>query len=136
MNRLKAVKPDGPLSFIDHLEELRICTIKCLIAIIIMACFFYSQIDSVFSFLVKPVGKLVFTSPGGAFNARMMLAFLGGAILSSPYILYQIWMFASLGLTDKEKNISFFTGPAHWCCFYAALLLLILWRSLFQCVFY
>ena len=116
--RFRIDQDRNTLPFLDHLEELRIRLIKCLVAVVIAACFFYNCIDSILAFLIKPVGQLVFTSPGGAFNARMTLTLLGAIILASPIILYQIWMFIACGLTEKEKKYIYFYGPSSFLFFF------------------
>jgi len=39
-----------------------------------------------------------------AFTTKLMLAFWGGALLSMPFVLYQIWQFVVVGLKEKEKR--------------------------------
>lgn len=99
------------LSFFDHLDELRSRLIKSFVAVIVAACFFYFFIDSILIVLIRPVGRVVFTSPSDAFVARVMLAVCGGIILAVPVILYQIWRFVSEGLKEHEKRYVYFFGP-------------------------
>jgi sec-independent protein translocase protein TatC len=99
------------LSFLDHLDELRSRLIKSFVAVIVAACFFYSFIDSILTVLIRPVGRVVFTSPSDAFVARVTLAVCGGIVLAVPVILYQIWMFVSEGLKEREKRYVYFFGP-------------------------
>jgi sec-independent protein translocase protein TatC len=40
------------------------------------------------------------------FTAQMWIAFIGGIVVSSPYILFEIFRFIRPALTDKEKNAS------------------------------
>jgi sec-independent protein translocase protein TatC len=39
------------------------------------------------------------------FNICLKAAFLGGAVISSPFLIYQVWCFIFPALTDKEKNV-------------------------------
>ena len=51
------------------------------------------------------IGKsLVFTHPMDALNLDLQVALLGGAILASPFILYQVWLFIAPGLYQKERR--------------------------------
>jgi len=90
------------ISFFDHIEELQSRLIKSIVAIFIAACFFYIVVDEVFKVLVKPVGQLIFTAPGEAFVARIMLTVLGGFFLALPIVLYQVWQFiATIDLISR-----------------------------------
>ncbi|MGQ0828260.1 MAG: twin-arginine translocase subunit TatC [Bacteroidota bacterium] len=40
------------------------------------------------------------------FTAQMWISFLGGSILGSPYILWELWRFIKPALKEKEKNAS------------------------------
>ena len=37
-------------------------------------------------------------------NLYIHVALVGGAILASPFILYQVWLFIAPGLYQKEKR--------------------------------
>lgn len=105
------------LSFFDHFEELRNRLVKSILAVLIAACFFYAFVDEIFALLIKPVGKLVFTAPGEAFVARIMLAFFGGIFMALPVILYQIWRFVAAGLEEREVKYVRFFAPCSFLLF-------------------
>ena len=90
------------LSFFDHLEELRQRLIRSLLALCLGCFIAYPFIDSILTIIIQPIGSLIFTHPAGAFSARVNLTLLAGFFLALPFILYQIWMFVSIGLTLKE----------------------------------
>ncbi|MBP9854752.1 MAG: twin-arginine translocase subunit TatC [Candidatus Omnitrophica bacterium] len=102
---------DPSNSIWDHIEELRVRVIKSLLGMIVGAFIFYSFVDHVMFLIVKPVGRLVFTSPADAFVARMLLTLLGGFVIALPVILYQVWSFIALGLRDEEKKYAALYGP-------------------------
>ncbi|MBN1869127.1 MAG: twin-arginine translocase subunit TatC [Candidatus Omnitrophica bacterium] len=104
-------KSSGDLSFFAHYEELRIRLIKCVIAFLVSSCLFYAVVDKVLAYIVKPVGQLVFTAPGEAFIARIMLALLGGLFLSLPVVLYQVWRFVAEGLKEHEARYARVFAP-------------------------
>ena len=97
-------KSPEDLSFFTHCEELRNRLIKSIVAVLSAACLFYLIVDKVFAFVIKPVGRVVFTAPGEAFVARIMLAFFGGIFLALPVVLYQVWRFVAAGLKEHEAK--------------------------------
>lgn len=113
-----SANPDG-LSFWGHLDELRSRLIKSFLAIIIAACAFYPFVDPFLAFLIRPVGKVVFTSPADAFVIRLMLLICGGVVLALPVIVYQLWQFVAAGLKENEKKYIFFFAPASFILFIA-----------------
>jgi sec-independent protein translocase protein TatC len=51
------------------------------------------------------IGKsLVFTHPMDPLNLDLQVSLIGGAIIASPFILYQVWLFIAPGLYRKERR--------------------------------
>ena len=48
--------------------------------------------------------KLVYLNPTDPFNLYLKIAALAGLFLTSPFVLYQVWMFISPGLYRNEKR--------------------------------
>src|SRR5439155_24994212 len=48
--------------------------------------------------------KLVYSTPTEPFNLYLKVSALAGLFLTSPYVLYQVWLFISPGLYRKEKK--------------------------------
>ena len=48
--------------------------------------------------------KLVYLNPTEPFNLYLKIAALVGLFLTSPFVLYQVWMFISPGLYRNEKR--------------------------------
>jgi sec-independent protein translocase protein TatC len=101
------------MSFLEHLEELRTRIFHALIAIGIGmgACWFYHE--QLFALIQKPIldvlkhygiEKLVFLTPTEPFNLYLKVSALAGVFVTSPYVLYQVWLFISPGLYRKEKK--------------------------------
>lgn len=102
---------DRKLTFIEHLEELRIRIIKSVVFIIIVAGILYSLADRILAYLVSPVGgTLVFIAPQEAFITNIKVALFGGLFFSSPFVLYQIWQFVSAGLKKNERRYTSLFG--------------------------
>ena len=94
-----------------HLQELRKRLILSFIAVGIgfMGCYAFKE--TIFDLLAFPLlkmmpagGALIFTSVAEAFFTYMKVAFIAGLILTSPFILYQVWAFVAPGLYQKEKR--------------------------------
>ena len=102
------------MGFLDHLEELRKRIIHSLIAVVIgfFACWAYAE--RIYNVVQRPVidalqhngvpQKLTFLSPTEPFNLYVKTALLAGLFVTSPYVLYQVWMFISPGLYRNEKR--------------------------------
>ena len=110
-------KSPEDLSFFAHYEELRNRLIKSIVAVLVAACLFYLIVDKVFAFVIKPVGRLVFTAPGEAFVARIMLALFGGIFLALPVVLYQVWRFVAAGLKEHEAKYVRIFAPCSFVLF-------------------
>ncbi|MCB9771448.1 MAG: twin-arginine translocase subunit TatC [Candidatus Omnitrophica bacterium] len=106
------------LSFFSHLHELRDRLIKSLAAFVVCTVVVWNFLDPVIRFVVRPVGRIVFTSPVEAFNGRMTLAMTGGFLFALPVILYHFWKFISLGLTVKEQRYVRIFGPLSLAFFF------------------
>jgi sec-independent protein translocase protein TatC len=94
-----------------HLQELRKRLILSFIAVGAGFVFCYAFAESIFNILAAPLikmmpngGSLVFISVAEAFFTYMKVAFVAGLILTSPFVLYQIWAFVAPGLYQKEKK--------------------------------
>jgi sec-independent protein translocase protein TatC len=98
----------------SHLGELRKRLILSFIAMAVgfVAC--YAVKETIFDILAAPLlhimqgmkidGTMIFTSVAEAFFAYMKVAFIAGIILTSPFLLYQVWAFVAPGLYQHEKR--------------------------------
>lgn len=96
------------MSLMEHLDELRKRLIRAVIFLGIgfgVAWFFHVQL---FEVIKRPLDKLHiplnFTHPTDILNLYIKTAFVGGFILASPFILYQLWLFISPGMYSHEKK--------------------------------
>jgi sec-independent protein translocase protein TatC len=104
----------GSMSFLEHLEELRKRIFHSLgaVAVGMGICWLYHQ--QLFGYMQKPIldvlrenklpEKLVYLTPTEPFNLYLKVSALAGLFLTSPYVLYQVWLFISPGLYRKEKR--------------------------------
>jgi len=102
------------MSFLQHLEELRMRIIRALMAVGIgfCACWYYAE--RIFSYMQRPImtalanhhldTKLVYLSPTEPFNMYLKVGFIAGLFVASPFVLYQLWAFVAPGLYRDEKR--------------------------------
>jgi sec-independent protein translocase protein TatC len=96
------------MSLMEHLDELRKRIVHS--ALYLAAGFIVAWLfkDALLNFLQRPllkIGKsLVFTHPMDALNLYLQVALLAGAIIASPFILFEVWLFIAPGLYQKEKR--------------------------------
>ncbi len=105
------------MSFLEHLEELRRRLVYSAIAVAVgsLACWIY--VERIYDFVQRPiidalardgmVAKLTFLNPVDPFNLYLKTAVFAGLFLTSPFVLYQVWMFISPGLYRNEKRYVF-----------------------------
>jgi sec-independent protein translocase protein TatC len=97
------------MTFLEHLEELRVRLIRSLIALVLGFVASWSYHEKIFHFLTEPLRtaypgvKFITTGPSEALVLYMKMAFFVGIFLAAPYLLYQIWAFVAPGLYAHEK---------------------------------
>jgi sec-independent protein translocase protein TatC len=99
------------MTLMEHLEELRKRLIRSVAFLVVGFGVAYAFHERLYGIVQKPLDdlhiKLHFTHPTDGLNLYLKTAFLGGAILAAPFILYQVWLFISPGLYAKEKKYVF-----------------------------
>ncbi len=96
------------MSLMEHLDELRrrIIHSAAYLAIgFVVAYVFHERLYGLVQAPLDKLGiKLNYTHPMDALNLYLQVSLIGGAILASPFILYQVWLFIAHGLYQKEKR--------------------------------
>ncbi len=96
------------MTLMEHLEELRKRLIRAVIFLLAGFGIAYAFHERLYGIIQKPLDDLHiplnFTHPTDGLNLYLKTAFLGGAILAAPFILYQVWLFISPGLYASEKK--------------------------------
>ena len=102
------------MSFLQHLEELRVRIIHALVAVAVgfAACWYYAE--RLFGYIQRPMmealanhhldTQLVYLNPTEPFNMYLKVGFIAGLFVASPYVLYQVWAFIAPGLYRHEKR--------------------------------
>jgi len=108
----KEEEPPREMTFTEHLNELRVRLVRCLIAAFVgfLAC--YGFAEQLFMLLMQPLitllepsgGSLIYTGLPEAFFTHLKVAALAGLFVASPYVFYQIWMFIAPGLYEGERK--------------------------------
>ena len=97
------------MPFSDHLEELRQRILNSIFLTLICIVFSFLVIKPLIRFLEIPAQniRLLQLSPGEFLFVSIKVAGYSGLIVALPYILYQVVLFVSPGLTEKEKSLIF-----------------------------
>jgi sec-independent protein translocase protein TatC len=96
------------MSLMEHLEELRKRILHSLAFIAIGLCVAYFFYGKLFGIVEKPLNDLHiplnYTHPTDTINLALKTSLYGGAILASPFVLYQLWLFIAPGMYSNEKR--------------------------------
>jgi sec-independent protein translocase protein TatC len=96
------------MSLMEHLEELRKRIIHSAIYLSVGFVVAYMFHERLYGFVQAPLQRLGihlnYTHPMDPLNLYLQVALIGGAILASPFILYQVWLFIAPGLYQKERR--------------------------------
>ena len=96
------------MSLMEHLEELRRRIVHSFLYLIAGFAIAWIFRDRLVDFIQAPLnhdGKsLNMIHPMDGMNMAIHVSLVGGAILASPFILYQVWLFIAPGLYQKERR--------------------------------
>jgi len=102
------------MGFLEHLEELRKRIVYSVISVAVGTALCWGYRERIYAFMQKPImealhshglaEKLVYLNPIDPFNLYLKISMLGGLFLTSPFVLYQVWLFISPGLYRTEKR--------------------------------
>lgn len=100
--------------FLTHLSDLRAVLVRALLGIGVGLIVCATFADKLLNWLSEPIqealGKeahLVVLAPHEYFFTEMKAALIGGVLLASPWVFYQIWLFVAPGLYKNEKKMAF-----------------------------
>ncbi len=121
------------MSLGDHLEELRIRFILALLGLgaaivvtLIFGKFIIAFIERPYVAALGENARLQSLAPADGFISYMNIAMAAGAILASPWIFYQLWMFISAGLYPHERRYVYVVVPFSVLLFVSGVLLFVL----------
>jgi sec-independent protein translocase protein TatC len=106
------------MSFLEHLDELRKRIFHSVVAVAAGAVVAWFYRETLVGYMQRPIvevlhsyhlpEQLVYLNPTEPFNLYLKISVLAGLFLTSPYVLYQVWLFISPGLYRREKR---YVGP-------------------------
>ncbi|HOZ45754.1 MAG TPA: twin-arginine translocase subunit TatC [Candidatus Hydrogenedentes bacterium] len=100
---------EARMTFTEHLGELRTRIVRAGVALVIGFVVCYALSNQIFAYVRWPLRALedawVALSPIEPVLVKLKIAGYGGALLMSPYILYQACAFVFPGLTRKERSV-------------------------------
>lgn len=104
---------DGKMSLLEHLDELRKRIIRACLGVLVGILVGFAFINQIFDFVLQPTFRampagrtLIYTRPGEAFSMYVTVSLITGAVLASPFIMYQVWKFIAPGLYSNEKRFA------------------------------
>ena len=102
---------DHTMGLMDHLRELRKRLIYSFIAITLGAIASYVYAGELFNVLCAPYfeafpnSPLIGTAPTEAWVLKIKVSVFAGALLTSPVLFYQLWLFVAPGLYAHERKL-------------------------------
>ena len=109
MARLKPVRHDEQISFVDHLDELRSRIIYSLVALTasFVVCFWQSSLilDIAAAPLPEADQALIVLAPTEAFMTTITVCMYAAIILAAPFISYQIFAYVLPAFSPRERRV-------------------------------
>jgi sec-independent protein translocase protein TatC len=115
----EAPDPEGRMSLMDHLRELRNRLVKAILGLTLGTVVGFVYFDKFWNFLIGPYCRLpaayklkagectlVQQSVFEGFMVNLQVALIFGAVVSAPIWLYQVWAFVTPGLYRNERRYS------------------------------
>jgi Tat protein translocase TatC len=111
---------DERMSFGDHIEALRWHLIRALFGIALCMGICLINGRGLLDFLLAPLrqalaahnaGQVVVKGIMEGFAAFFEISLLGGLVLASPWVIYQLWGFLAPGLYPHEKRLVYRSVP-------------------------
>lgn len=102
------------MTFLEHLEEFRNLILRCMTIFaicLLIVVFFFPFFSDVLNYPLQKIMNsnpdvihgLVTNSPTGVFSVLLRICFIGGVVVSMPFLLYLIIRFVNPGLILNEK---------------------------------
>jgi len=121
---------DREMDFFEHLEELRVRLIRCILYAAIGMAVAWRYAQPIMDLLLHPVkpavmehgGRIVYTHLLEPFMMQIQVALVGGLVLAAAPILWEIWAFVAPGLLPHERRYVLYTLPASILLFFAGVL--------------
>jgi sec-independent protein translocase protein TatC len=102
---------DGTMTLIDHLKELRVRLLFCIMYLTIGTFVLFYVSGYTFELLAVPYfshfpkESLIGTGPAEAFLLKLKVAFFASILATSPLLFHQVWLFVKPGLYEHERKM-------------------------------
>jgi sec-independent protein translocase protein TatC len=117
LGRFGSPDPDRPLfamtSVLEHLDRFRKGVIRSAIGVGVGILVAFTYINEIVEFVFRPIrsvlppgSKMIYTVPGEAFSVYVTIALIAGIVLTSPFIMYQVWQIIAPALYVKQKRFA------------------------------
>nr|VFK37262.1 MAG: sec-independent protein translocase protein TatC [Candidatus Kentron sp. SD]VFK42289.1 MAG: sec-independent protein translocase protein TatC [Candidatus Kentron sp. SD]VFK80561.1 MAG: sec-independent protein translocase protein TatC [Candidatus Kentron sp. SD] len=106
--------PEGEMSFLSHLIELRNRLLRSLLAVLVVLLALVPFANDLYEWLSAPLLKylpqgtsMIATEVASPFFAPFKLAIVTAIFITMPIIIHQLWAFVAPGLYRKEKRLAY-----------------------------
>ena len=111
---------EGGMPFQEHITELRRRVMHCAIAIVVTTIIAFIFHEQILTLLMKPAqgfteipsGKPIYTDLTEFISTAMKASLLVGFFAAMPFVLFQMVMFVSPGLSPSERRYLYALMPA------------------------
>jgi sec-independent protein translocase protein TatC len=103
-----------PSGLLEHLDALRKHLFRMVLAITIGMVICATFTSQIIDFLAKPIGGLSHLQaidPTETIGVFMKVALWGGFSLATPYIAFELWLFAAPGVKARARRMSLIAIP-------------------------
>ncbi len=109
MIRKKQSKVSNDQSVFGHLGELRIRILFIVIFFVAALIVSFVFVGNIYNFLVLPAQgqKLTVLGPGDVVSVYFMIAGFAALAVTTPFLLWQLWLFVAPGLREQERRYAF-----------------------------
>lgn len=120
-----AASIEQPEALLKHLNDLRKHLFRIFIALVLGVVIVSIFTPQLLDLLAAPIGgldALVAIDVTETVGVFMRIAVFGALVLASPYIAFELWLFAAPGLRPREKKIGLLAIPLVLLFFVAGIL--------------
>jgi sec-independent protein translocase protein TatC len=103
-----------PALMLDHISVLRKHLFRILIALVICIAVMFIFTPRIVDFLALPIGgldELIAIDVTESVGVFMRVALMGAVVIASPYIAFELWLFAAPGLMPRARKFGLFGIP-------------------------
>ena len=103
-----------PSLFLDHLDALRKHLLRILLFLVLCIGVLFVFTNDIVDFLATPIGgldELVAIDVTESVGVFMRVSLMGAAVLASPYIAFELWLFAAPGLLPRARKLGLLGIP-------------------------